>query len=173
MILTITIQNRKMADDDQVTLQSQDGQDFKVEVRVANTSKTVKNLIEDAGVDNPIPLPNVNGKILSKVVEYAKYHVENPAMENGKDNNSENPDSEVDEWDKNFLKVDQSTLFDLILAANYLDMADLLDLTCKTVANMIKGKTSDEIRKTFNITNDFSPEEEEQVRKENEWAEEK
>ena len=49
----------------------------------------------------------------------------------------------------------------------------LLDVTCKTVANMIKGKTPEEIRKTFNIKNDFTPEEEEQVRKENEWCEEK
>ena len=49
----------------------------------------------------------------------------------------------------------------------------LLDVTCKTVANMIKGKTPEDIRKTFNIKNDFTPSEEEQVRKENEWCEEK
>ncbi len=49
----------------------------------------------------------------------------------------------------------------------------LLDVTCKTVANMIKGKTPEEIRKTFNIKNDFNPQEEEQVRKENEWCEQK
>ena len=40
----------------------------------------------------------------------------------------------------------------------------LLDVTCKTVANMIKGKALEEIRKTFNIKNDFTPSEEEQVR---------
>ncbi len=32
---------------------------------------------------------------------------------------------------------------------------------------MIKGKTPEEIRKLFNIQNDFSPEEEAQIRKEN------
>jgi len=76
-------------------------------------------------------------------------------------------------WDQEFCKVDQATLFELILAANYLDIKPLLDLTCKTVANMIKGKTPEKIRKTINIKNDFTPEEEEQVRKENEWCEEK
>ena len=50
-----------------------------------------------------------------------------------------------------------------VQAANYLDIKGLLDVTCKTVANMIKGKSPEEIRKTFNIKNDFTPAEEEQV----------
>lgn len=32
---------------------------------------------------------------------------------------------------------------------------------------MIKGKSAEEIRRTFNITNDFTPEEEAQIKKEN------
>ena len=44
-------------------------------------------------------------------------------------------------------------------------MQGLLDVTCKTVANMIKGKTPEEIRETFNIKKNFTPSE--QVRKEN------
>ncbi|ELK31878.1 Programmed cell death 1 ligand 2 [Myotis davidii] len=37
---------------------------------------------------------------------------------------------------------------------------------------MIKGKTPEELRKTFNLKNDFTEEEEAQVRKENQWCEE-
>ncbi len=48
-----------------------------------------------------------------------------------------------------------------------------MDIGCNTVANMIKGKSPEEIRTTFNIVNDFTPEEEEQIRKENEWAEDR
>ena len=55
------------------------------------------------------------------------------------------------------LQVDQGTLFELMQAANYLEIKGLLDVTCKTVANMIKGKTPEEIRETFNI-NDPTPE---------------
>lgn len=35
----------------------------------------------------------------------------------------------------------------------------------------VQGKTAEEIRKTFNIVNDFTPEEEAQVREENKWCE--
>ena len=43
-------------------------------------------------------------------------------------------------------------------------------LCCQTVADIIKGKTPEEIRAYFNIKNDFTPEEEEEVRRENQWA---
>jgi S-phase kinase-associated protein 1 len=106
------------------------------------------------------------------VVEYCKYHDEHPTPKT-EEKKDEKKTDDIIPWDKEFCSVDQATLFELILAANYLDIKPLLDLTCKTVANMIKGKTPEEIRKTFNIKNDFTPAEEEQVRKENEWCEEK
>lgn len=55
-------------------------------------------------------------------------------------------------------------------AANYLDIQSLLDLTCMTVADQMKGKSLDEIRKHFHIVNDYSKDEEEDVRRENSWA---
>ena len=125
-------------------------------------SETIKSIIEDTENDAPVPLPNVNSKILTKVIEYCKYHVKAK-----KENESE---ANVKAFNNDFVKVDQATLFEIILAANYLNMKGLLDLTCMTVANMMKGKTPEEIRKTFNIKNDFTPEEEEEVRKENQWA---
>jgi len=114
----------------------------------------------------------VSAKILQKVVDYCQHHVQNPTPAKTDDKKDDKKD-EIAPWDKDFCNVDQATLFELILAANYLDIKPLLDLTCKTVANMIKGKTPEEIRKTFNIKNDFTPEEEEKVRKENEWCEER
>ena len=63
-------------------------------------------------------------------------------------------------------------LFEIVMAANYLDIKPLLELSCAKVASLIKGKSVQEIRQFFNIENDFSPEEEEQVMQENKWAEE-
>jgi S-phase kinase-associated protein 1 len=150
-----------------VKLKSSDDEMFEVDEAVAFESQAVKNMIEDTGIDAPIPLPNVSSKILAKVIEYCKYHVENQKTSEDK---PATPEDEVKAWDAEFVKVDQATLFDLILAANYLNIKNLLDLTCQTVADMIKGKTPEEIRKTFNIKNDFTPEEEEEVRRENQWA---
>ena len=150
-----------------ITLKSSDGEAFEVDEAVALESQTIKHMIEDDCADNGIPLPNVTSKILSKVIEYCKKHVESPKSE---DRATGTVDDDLKAWDTEFVKVDQATLFDLILAANYLNIKSLLDLTCQTVADMIKGKTPEEIRKTFNIKNDFTPEEEEEVRRENQWA---
>ncbi|KAL2937079.1 SKP1-like protein 4 [Bienertia sinuspersici] len=156
-----------------ITLKSSDGESFEVEEAVALESQTIKHMIEDDCADSAIPLPNVTGKILAKVIEYCKKHVEAAAAKSSSEDRSSSnsaADDELKNWDSEFVKVDQNTLFDLILAANYLNIKSLLDLTCQTVADMIKGKTPEEIRKTFNIKNDFTPEEEEEVRRENQWA---
>ncbi|KAH0456729.1 SKP1-like protein 1 [Dendrobium catenatum] len=154
-----------------VTLKSSDGEEFVVEEAVARESQTILHMIEDGCADSGIPLPNVNSKILAKVIEYCKKHVESVSKPSGTGSVDDKPiEEELKNWDADFVKVDQATLFDLILAANYLNIKGLLDLTCQTVADMIKGKTPEEIRRTFNIKNDFTPEEEEEIRRENQWA---
>lgn len=133
----------------------------------------------------------VNEAVLRKVIEWCTHHKSDPPS-TGDDDDSRRKTTDIDEWDQKFMQVDQEMLFEIILvcrsrdkedvngtlantvfqAANYLDIKALLDVGCKTVANMIKGKSPEEIRKTFNIQNDFTPEEEDQIRRENEWAEE-
>ena len=159
----------------QIKLESSDGETVTVALDVIKLSATIKTMIEDLGIDEDndevVPLPNVTHVILNKVIVWCEHHKDDiqPAED---DDNKEKRLDDIDPWDRDFLKVDQGTLFELIQAANYLDIKGLLDVTCKTVANMIRGKTPEEIRKTFNIKNDFTPEEEEQIRKENAWCEE-
>lgn len=43
-------------------------------------------------------------------------------------------------WDKKYVEVEDEVLFHLILAANFLDIKDLLDLTCKTVRRRFPSK---------------------------------
>lgn len=175
-MIIVKIEKLKENEMPKIKLQSSDGEIFDTEIQIAKCSGTIKTMLEDLGVDEGedevVPLPNVNSSILRKVLQWAAYHKDDPQPAED-DENKEKRTDDISSWDADFLKVDQGTLFELILAANYLDIKGLLDVTCKTVANMIKGKTPDEIRKTFNIKNDFTAQEEEQVRKENEWCEEK
>ncbi|KAJ8102619.1 E3 ubiquitin ligase SCF complex, Skp subunit [Lipomyces tetrasporus] len=157
-----------------VKLTSSDGESFDVEKDVAERSVLIKNMIEDVGDDSTeIPIPNVTANVLKKVLEWCEHHKSDPAPATEDDTDARKKSTDIDEWDQKFMQVDQEMLFEIILAANYLDIKALLEVGCKTVANMIKGKTPEEIRRTFNIQNDFTPEEEAQIRRENEWAEDR
>ena len=134
-------------------------------------------MLDDFGTEGTpsedIPVPNVNESVLRKVIEWCEHHKHDKPVTDSDESDTRRKSTEIEEWDQKFMNVDQEMLFEIILAANYLDIKQLLDVGCKTVANMIKGKSPEEIRKTFNIQNDFTPEEEEQIRRENEWAEDR
>ncbi|OAA33095.1 SKP1 component [Moelleriella libera RCEF 2490] len=159
-------------------LASNDNAVIPVDRVVAEKSVLIKNMLDDltdvrVSQDNPIPILNVNEAVLRKVVEWCEHHRNDAFAGQDDDSDGRRRTTDIEEWDQKFMQVDQEMLFEIILASNYLDIKPLLDVGCKTVANMIKGKSPEEIRKTFNITNDFTPEEEEQIRRENEWAEDR
>ncbi|KAH0456897.1 hypothetical protein IEQ34_014804 [Dendrobium chrysotoxum] len=154
-----------------ITLKSSDGEEFMVEEAVARESKTLLHMIEDGCANDVIPVPNVNSKILVKVIEYCTKHEEYVSkLCEGWPIDQHIRTFRLKEWDADFVNVDPVTLFDLILAANYLYIQGLLNFTCQIVADMIRGKTPEEIRRMFNIKDDFTPEEEEEIRRENQWA---
>ncbi|XP_031635041.1 S-phase kinase-associated protein 1-like [Contarinia nasturtii] len=141
-----------------ITFQSSDGEKFEVDIEVAKMSNTIKIMLDECGIEAGdgaiLPVPQVNADILNRVLKWSEHHKGETIPTDADDDNgaSNNP---ISEWDTEFLKIDQGTLFELIMAANYLDIKGLMDVTCTTVANMMKGKTPEEIRKTFNIINDL------------------
>lgn len=72
----------------------------------------------DLGVEDddeePVPLPNVNAAILRKVIAWCTYHKDDPPPPED-DENKEKRTDDICSWDAEFLKVDQGTLFELIL----------------------------------------------------------
>ena len=77
--------------------------------------------------------------ILAKVIEYCKHHKDNPPADIRKplkDTNLNN--CGVSEWDTEFVNIDHEILFDLVSAANYLDIESLLDLACANVVTMMR-----------------------------------
>ncbi|CAA7021571.1 unnamed protein product [Microthlaspi erraticum] len=152
-----------------IVLKSSDGELFEIEKAVALQLQRIAHMVEDEGADNVIPLENVTSQVLTKVIEYCKNHVH-------VDSSSE--------WDAKFMDVDlsmmfelvkaadESMMFELVMAAHYLNIKPLVDLTCQAIAYHVVAacETVDEIRAKFGIVNDFTPEEEEELRKESKWA---
>ncbi|KAK6775190.1 hypothetical protein RDI58_026191 [Solanum bulbocastanum] len=142
-------------------LKSSDGDEFEIEESIAVQSITIKNMVEDDYT--LIPLPNVNTQNLIVIIEYMKKHGEKT------DSNEE----EIKEFDKNFVKdKNYQKMLEIALAANYLHISDLMNLLCMTIADRIKNKSVNAIRKIFNITNDHTSEEETKIREEHKWAHE-
>ncbi|CAJ2634340.1 unnamed protein product [Trifolium pratense] len=125
-----------------INLISSNGDVFEVDYDVALMSKTVKDAIETIPTDeiNSISLSLVRSEILTKVIEYCKKH-----------NSAQMSDVDLMDWDVEFANVHYTTLFDLVLSANYMNINSLLDLVCGKIADMIKGKTPCEIAKLFDI----------------------
>lgn len=148
----------------QITLSSNDGTLFTVNKTILQPSNTIKQMLEDIPESNEnIPLidNSCTAIVVHKIIEYLQKH------------HDLGTDEEKEEYNKKFIKMDDELLFNVILAANYLDIKDLLDLGCKTVAEYIKQcKSTEEIRTRFNIENDFTPEEEQKIREENAWCDE-
>ncbi|KAF8386501.1 hypothetical protein PRIPAC_75643 [Pristionchus pacificus] len=73
--------------------------------------------------------------------------------------------------DEQSFQVERAILKQSGTIENYLDIKALLNYTRKTIANSFKGKTGEQIREKWGFPNEFTPEEEAAIKKENEWCE--
>jgi S-phase kinase-associated protein 1 len=163
-----------MASDDEkkIRLRSKDGEVFDVQEKAIGAfSVTITGMIDEGRTDHDgvVELPNVSAATLSRVLEYVVRHFD---ADDSYPSSSFNPsdDDPLARFDEDLVSVDNDTLFDFLEAANFLNIVKLLDLTCKAVAEQMRGRTADEIREKFHIVNDYTKEEEEDVRRENSWA---
>lgn len=153
-----------------ITLLSSDGEKIEISAKAVQRSVLVKGIIEDYPDDAEVPLNNVKGALLKKIKEYLEHYENEEPKEIERPLPSQKFEECVDQWDFNYINVDLDLMFELILGANYMDIKPLLELASAKVASIIKGKTTEEIRKAFNIQNDFTPEEEQQIIEENKWC---
>lgn len=76
------------------------------------------------------------------------------------------------EWYQNFVDDNQlgsrDMLFDLLTAANFMGIKELLDLTCLKVTFQLTGKNAEEIRQILRLP-ELTPEEEAQAREDHKW----
>lgn len=145
--------------------ESSDGNTFEVEVEVGMQCLIIKNGIDALlhGENSLVPVSNVDGKTLEKVLEYCKRY----AIAKGEGDEREEEKKEG-EWDKEYIDVGEGMLYDLLMAANYLEIPGLLHLVARKVADMInKTQYVEDIRELFNIADDFPPEEDKKMREQN------
>ena len=144
-----------------LVLVSSDNQKIEIDSESAQKSHLLKGLMTDFNSSQePIPIPDIKADILNNVVEYLTYYKGKNPKDIPKPMPSANLSEIIDEWDVKFINgIELDSVFDLINAANYMDIPSLLDLSCAKIASLLKGKTAQEIRTMFNIECDLTEEE--------------
>lgn len=163
-----------------VILIANDKKEFEVPDDAAQLSVLVKTMItkddsseNDSDDESPmrVPLPNVDSDVLEKIIAFCKHHVDNPMPEIEKPLKSSKLSEVVPEWDAKYIDdLPLELLYRLILAANYMDINSLLHLGCAKVGSLMKGKTPEQIKEELHIYNEFTKEEELQLKEEARWC---
>ncbi|KAL3849223.1 hypothetical protein ACJIZ3_011105 [Penstemon smallii] len=149
-----------MAEKNTITLKSSDGQEFLISKNAAMLSETIKAMVEEDDSSSVFPLAVVDSKTLADIITFL-----NKRVDCGDDDDKKKSCN-----DEFIAGKEWNDLGNLVLAANYLDVKDLLDIICQKMADTMKDKSVMWVRENFQIQNDYSPEEEEKVREEYAWA---
>jgi len=155
-----------------ITIIPMEGDNFIVNKNKMLISKLIETMLGDNEAEQEIYLPDVKSATLCKVIEFCEYYSDGKLPKLDKPLSSCNMEEIVPEWFANFVDLPNEELFALIMAAKYMNIEPLLHLGCAKVASMIKGKTLEEICKNFKIINDFTPEEEAEIRDEYKFCDE-
>ena len=143
-----------------LTLTSIDGIKVTIDEKSASRSVVIKDLLQHFQDERDIPMTDVRGDVLKKIVEYLIHYRDSEPREIPSPLPSANLIEFTDEWDVTFINgIDLDTTFDVINAANFMDIKPLLDLCCAKVACVMKGMTAQEIRNMLNIECDLTKEE--------------
>jgi len=151
-------------------IKTSDGKIFSVDEDLIKISKTLSSLIEDLDdIAEPIPLDSISGETFEMIIEFLKHHKDDYRVFDEQEWFKEN--EELPEWDQEFLpgETNLKSMFSLITATNYLDIKSLLNMSCAYIANIIKSKEPEDIKKIFGIEGEFSKEEIDAVQKEHPW----
>uniref|UniRef100_A0A0E0CI75 SKP1-like protein n=1 Tax=Oryza meridionalis TaxID=40149 RepID=A0A0E0CI75_9ORYZ len=121
-----------------------------------------------------INVPGVARPVLARVADYCDRHY--GAVSGGGEAEFAAPegygfDDPLARFDDELMDgADVRTVVDLLRAATFLRVERLADLASREVAACMRGRTVEGIRQVFGIVNDYTDEEEQDVRKDNSWA---
>lgn len=122
-----------------IDLISEDGIKVSAPDESVKTSKVLTDMMEDVTDTDSIPVLNVNGNTLKRIVEWGTFH-------------SSHDDTKT--FDERFFNdMDEDSLLQLLLATHYLNMEQLMDLGAKRLAVLLEDKSDEEILQILNIDN--------------------
>lgn len=144
-------------------LVSQDGTEFKISEKAAHKSETFSNFVssmeytpEDIQRNPAFPVGQVNSAELGLVVKWCEEHKDDPDPVDDRN-------IVISEFDAQLMDVDNDLIFDLVIAANFLNIKGLLYVCCKKIADMVKGKPCEEMRIIYDIPLDEKDKAEEEA----------
>ena len=153
-------------EDKKITLKSNDGALFTLNEKAVLRSNLIAGILVDYEDNTEVPLPDVNGTTLGRIVEYLKHYENSEPKPIPKPLKNSHIDEILDEWDFNFvdnIPLDES--IDLLNAANYMDIEPLLQLACCKISSEMIDRPVEEVRELFGITSEISKEEMEEMDK--------
>ena len=166
-----------------LSIKTSDDQTFKVDWDVARQSQTIRTMLDDLGIEedgdseDTIPLPNeeVTGTVFQKALEWCEHHRGKPDYNPDDEEESKKKEyvsiNQLNDWEKEYIKMTVPEMFPLLITANFLEIKGLIRLMVKAVALQIQGKEVEQIRKTFNVEDPkWTPEELQKLKDENSWA---
>jgi len=134
---------------DSFILVSSDKQQFELDRKSAKLCKFIQVILQGDENAKIIDTPQVIGDILKVVVEYLKQHAgAEPDPLPMPVRSTQMKDVTPFPWDGEWIdKFTPADVFEIILAANYLDVKSLLHLGCAKIATEIKKLPREEINK--------------------------
>ena len=140
---------------------SNDGQIFEIDEKCLEMSKVLKGLANDfPEPEKELPTNEVDGKTLSKIIEYLKQYENEKPKEIPKPLPGPDLKSVLSKWDYDFIMgFSLEECIDLVNAANFLDIPDLVNLSSARLAFEMINCTIEEARAKFGIVCDMNEEE--------------
>ena len=137
-----------------ITLISRDSLKIPIDEKSAKRTTFITEYNKDFP-NSEIKLENIDGDTLKKEKEYLEhYKEENPKLIK-KPLPKKDFEECVDKWDYNYINIDTEKIFNVMLAANFLNIESLVDLTCAKISSLIRGKKPEEIRRVLGMGKDF------------------
>jgi len=155
-----------MEDECKINIISKDGIYFAIDIKSAQRSGLLKNIITDYDTKESITIEEVNGNILKLILDYLVHYRDTEPRVIPRPLPTSNLLDVTDKWDVDFINLDKSILFELIIACNFMDVIGLLELSSSKIASIMKNMDSETIKREFAIPEDMTKEEQEKMEEE-------